>query len=130
MNASIFRNTSLVVSLLAAAATFAAPIESVESSRAGAAVQTIDAFLQEQAVAQQLTALGVTAEQVRTRLARLNDTQLAQLAAQIDILRAGGDIQGGNPHPWGPLACIFRPLGRLLHDLYQLLFCWGTPARG
>lgn len=128
MNASIFRYTSLVVSLLATATTFAAPIESVESGRAAAAIQTIDTFLQEQAVAQQLTALGVTPEQVRTRLAQLDDTQLAQLAAQIDTLRAGGTIQGGNPNRWGPLACIFRPLGRLLHDLYQLVFCWGPPA--
>ena len=107
------------------AAAMAAPVESVESARASAALRKVETFLSEQAVAQQLTALGLSEEQVSTRLARLSDVQLEQLAAQVDLIKAGGTIQGGNPNPWGPLRCIFKPLGRFLYDVFQVFVCWG-----
>ncbi len=115
-----------VVLLISSIAAMAAPVDSIESGQAGGARQKINAYLGEQAVAQQLTALGLTRTQVDEQLARLSDSQLEQVAAQIDLLRAGGDIQGGNPNPYGPLECIFAPLGRLLYNIYQLVFCWGT----
>ncbi len=128
MKANVFCVTSflcLAIILATLPTGIAAPVDSVESTRASAEIQKIDAFLSEQAVAQQLAALGVTPEQVQARLARLSDAQLAAVAAQIDLLQAGGTIQGGNPHPWGVMECIFRPIGRFFHDLYQLIFCWG-----
>ena len=106
-------------------AAMAAPIESVESARASVALCKVETFLSEQAVAQQLTALGLSKEQVSMRLAQLSDAQLEQLAAQVDLIKAGGQIQGGNPNPWGPLQCIFNPLSRLCYNVYQVFFCWG-----
>ena len=107
------------------AAAMAAPVESVESARASAALCKVETFLSEQAVAQQLTALGLSKEQVSMRLAQLSDAQLEQLAAQVDLIKAGGQIQGGNPNPWGPLQCVFKPLGRLFYNVFQVFVCWG-----
>ena len=107
------------------AAAIAAPVESVESARASSALQKVEAFLSEQTVARQLTALGLSGEQVSTRLAQLSDAQLEQLAAQVDLMKAGGQIQGGNPNPWGPLQCVFKPLSRFFYNVYQVFVCWG-----
>ncbi len=106
------------------AAAIAAPVESVESARASSALQKVEAFLSEQTVARQLTALGLSGEQVSTRLAQLSDAQLEQLAAQVDLMKAGGQIQG-DPNPCGPLRCILEPLGRFFYDVYQVFICWG-----
>ena len=105
-------------------AVHAAPIESVESAGAKPALQKVDLFLGEQAVATQLTKLGVNADQVRARLARLDDAQLAQLVAEVDTLQAGGDIQSGNPHPWGPIGCVFKRIGDTFVHFVKILFCW------
>jgi hypothetical protein len=105
--------------------TFAAPVESVESARASAALQKVDAFLNEKAVAKQLTALGISHEQASARLAQLSDAQLEQLAAQVDLIHAGGTIQNGEIKPLGPIGCIAKQLGDLFHDFFELLFCWG-----
>ncbi len=102
----------------------AAPVESTESSRV-VALQKVDSFLSEQVVAAQMESLGMTKAEVTARLATLSDTELATLAGQIDLLQAGGTIQGGNPHPSGVLGCIFKPVGRFFYNLYQLIFCWG-----
>ncbi|MGD0016584.1 MAG: PA2779 family protein [Verrucomicrobiia bacterium] len=105
-------------------AAVAAPVESVESARATTALRKVETFLSERAVEQQLTLLGFSKEQASTRLAQLSDAQLEQLAAQVDLIKAGGQIQGGNPNPSGPLYCLFKPLSRFLYDVYQLFFCW------
>jgi hypothetical protein len=103
----------------------AALVESVESSRASAARQKVDAFLSEKIVAGQLTALGISHEQVSTRLAQLSESQLQQLAAQVDLIRAGGTIQGGDLNRLGPLGYMAKQLQTLLYNFYQFLFCWG-----
>jgi len=106
-------------------ATMAAPIESVESARTSAALGKVETFLSEQEVAQQLTALGLSKEQVSMRLVQLSDTQMEQLAAQVDLIKAGGQIQGGEPEKWGPLHCVLEPLGRLFYNVYQVFVGWG-----
>ena len=115
-----------VASILLTVSAHAAPIESVESGRARAALPAADMVVLEQTVAHQLQVLGLSAAQVEMQLAELSDAQIEELAGAIDRLQAGGTIEGGNPHPWGFLGCIFRPIGRLLHDIYQVLFCWGS----
>ena len=107
------------------ASVWAAPVESVESGRATAAQAKIDAFLGEQLVAQQLAVLGLSPDQARARVAQLSEAQLEQVAAQIDLLQAGGTIEGGNPHPWATLECLMKPLGRLFYNIYHMMFCWG-----
>lgn len=102
----------------------AAPVESVESARA-TAKQRIDSYLAQQIVMDELQALGVSPQQIDARIARLSDTQLEQLAAQVDLLQAGGTIQRGNPRPLGVLHCILEPAGRFFYNVYQLVFCWG-----
>ena len=115
---------SLVVALLVAASTgFAAPVESVERGPALTARQTVDQYLSQQVIVDHLATLGLTAAEASARVDRLSTTALEQLAAQIETVRAGGTIQGGNPHPFGPLACIFRPLANLFKSVYRL-FCW------
>jgi hypothetical protein len=115
----------LISSIVMGSTVMAAPVESVESARASTSLQKIDAFLGEQLVADQLTALGLSREQARARLSKLSEAQLEQLAAQVDLIRAGGTIQSGNPNPLGPLGYFLQQLGKLLHDVYALLFTWG-----
>lgn len=123
----------LITVLAVSASVSAAPIESVESSRASVAKQKLDAFLSEKIVVAQLTALGVKPEQVTARLAQLSDTQIEQLAAQIDLLKTGGDIQRGCPNPIGPLdGCPAHPVGCVLEQIrlwfkkfFNTFFCWG-----
>ena len=114
----------VTVVLLTASAAFAVPIESVDSARASDAFQKVDAFLGEQAVADQLVKLGVTPEQAKARLAQLSDAQLEELAAQVDTLRAGGMIQGGHPNPLGPIGCVFYQIGVTIKHVVKFLFCW------
>ncbi len=111
-----------LVSVSAISAVVAAPVESVESSRASVALQKVDAFLGEQAIAQQLQALGVTPEQARARVAQLSEAQLEQVAAEIDLIQAGGTIQGSSSG--GALHCVWSTLCTLGRNLYAILFCW------
>lgn len=103
----------------------AAPVESVDSPRASVAWQKIDGFLNDAAVAKQLTTLGLTRAQVDARLASLSDAQLEQLAAQVDTIRAGGTIQHSGAYWVGPLGCAWSQFKVLLYNVYQTLFCWG-----
>jgi len=105
----------------------AAVVESVDSSRASVAWQQVDQFLSTAAVAQQLTALGVSRAEVDARLAGLSDAQLEQLAAQMGTLRAGGTIQHSRAFWFGPLGCAWQQLKVLAYNLYHALFCWGPP---
>lgn len=113
--------TAAIIGISAASA---APIESVESAAAKPTLQKVDSFLGEQAVAVQLRKLGVSPAQAQARLAKLNDAQLEQLAAQVDKIHAGGDIQSGSPHPLGPVGCIFARLGDSIVHIVKFLFCW------
>jgi len=102
----------------------AAPVESVDSSRATVAWQKIDGFLSDAAVAKQLTAAGLTRAQVDGRLARLSDAQLEQLAAQVDTLRAGGTIEHSQQYWLGPIGCAWHQFKVLLYNIYHTFFCW------
>jgi hypothetical protein len=112
------------VALIGAWSAPAAPVESVESPLTAAAFQKVDAFLSERAVVDELTKLGVTRDQIQSRLAKLNDIQIEELAAQIDTLHAGGKIQCGCPHPLGPLGCVLRSIHESICHLVRFLFCW------
>jgi hypothetical protein len=107
--------------VLVGTAIHAAPVDSVESSRA-ASLSKVDSFLAEKVVAKQLNARGMSAEQARARLARLSDTQLEELASQVDLIQAGGTIQGSNT-AW-PAHCFFKSLGTLFSNVFRILFCW------
>ena len=102
----------------------AAPIDSIESAVAKPTLQKVDLFLGEQVVATQLSKLGVSADQVHARLVKLDDAQLTQLAAEVDRLKAGGDIQTDDPHPMGPIGCIFKQIGITIAHFFKVLFCW------
>lgn len=101
----------------------AAPVDSKESTRT-AAIQKVETVLAEKAVADQLAQLGLSQAEARARLARLSDAQLEQLAAQVDLIQAGGTIQGGDV-AW-PVVCMFKSLGTLLSNIFRVLFCWTT----
>jgi hypothetical protein len=75
-------------------------------------------------VAEQLMALGLTPAQAQARLTQLEDAQLTALAAQVDSLRAGGDIEPGYPHPLGPVGCVLKKIGDTIANVFKLLFCW------
>lgn len=113
-----------VVALIGVAAAVAAPVESVESARTSAAFQKVDAFLGEKIVTDQLTSLGLSADQARARLANLSEAQITQLAAQIDLLQAGGKIKSAHLHPLGPLCCIIRQIHDFTSYVIHFLFCW------
>jgi hypothetical protein len=113
-----------VICAIGITTTLAAPIESVESVVAKPSLQKVGAFLNEKAVADQLTKLGVTPAQAEAKIARLDDQQLRQLAAQVDELKAGGDIESGHPHPLGPFGCVLKRLGDTIAHVFKLLFCW------
>ena len=113
-----------VAAILCISAAQAALVESVESAVAKPAWQKVDAFLGEKAVVAQFTRLGISPEQALARLAQLEDAQLAQLAAQVDKIQAGGDVTGGNPHPLGPIGCVFRQIGISIAHFFKILFCW------
>lgn len=126
MNKSDWIKVAVVVTLLTAVSLprlVAAPVESVESSRAAAAIDKIDAFLAEEAVAKQLADLGMTREEATARMCKLSDAQLEELAASVDRIKAGGTIQGGDP-ACNPVANIFVSIGNFLKTFFCLFFCW------
>lgn len=119
---------SAVTALVAGVSSvIAAPVESVESSRASTALQKVDAFLGEEIVAKQLTAMGLSREQASTRLAQLSESQLEELAAQVDLIKAGGTIQGGGVNPLGPIGCFFQQVGVFVSNIIKFVFCWTDP---
>jgi len=103
---------------------FAAPSESVESAGASTAYQKVDAMLNEQIVAGQLQAVGLTSQQAHARLSQLNDQQLGQLAAQADLIQAGGTIQGCQCNNAGPLAYVWQQLTAFAINVYRTFVCW------
>lgn len=113
-----------ILAIVSALSTIAAPVESVDSARASAAFQKLDAFLGEQRVIDQLTSLGVSPQETRVRLAKLSDSQLEELAAQVDLIQAGGKIVCGHVHLLGPIGCVLRSIHDFTSHLIHFLFCW------
>src|SRR6266849_6161014 len=95
--------TAIVVN---ASSGFAAPCESVESAGASTAYQKVDALLSEKIVVSHLQAIGLSSQQAHARLSQLSEQQLGQLAAQANMIQAGGTIQGDNDGNLGPLTCM------------------------
>jgi hypothetical protein len=118
--------SAITAILVGASSTFAAPCESVESAGASTAYQKVGAMLNEQAVAARLQAVGLSSQQAQARLSRLSEQQLGQLAAQADLIQAGGTIQGDEDNR-GPLDCMWQQLSCFFVDIYRLVFCWGDP---
>ena len=124
MNIARFTILAAVAAVvLGAASAFAAPCESVESASASTTCQKIDAMLGEKIVADHLKAMGLNSEQARAHVSQLSEAQLDQLAAQADLIQAGGTIQGDNNH-LGPLECMFKQIKTFFYNVYQLVFCW------
>jgi hypothetical protein len=114
--------TLIAVTVIAVSSAVAAPVESVESSRA-TALAKVEGFLAEKAVTDQLTSLGLTRDQAVARLAKLSDTQIEQLAAQVDQIRACGDIEGDTTGG-GAFGAFFKQLGAFFYNIFQVLFFW------
>jgi hypothetical protein len=113
--------TAIIVS---ASSSFAAPCESVESAGASTAYQKVDAMLSEKIVVSHLQAIGLSSQQAHAHLSQLNEQQLGQLAAQADLLQAGGTIQHGEVNKYGPLGCMWHELTVFCTNVYRLIFCW------
>lgn len=107
----------------------AAPSESVESAGASTAYQKVDAMFGEQMVACRLQAVGLTAQQAHARLSQLSDQQLAQLAAQADLIQTGGTIQCGDVDKLGPLVCMWHQITTFCTNVYRVIFCWAPELK-
>jgi TolA-binding protein len=119
--------TKVIVALMAVAvvgvsSVVAAPVESIESGRT-AALAKVEGFLAEKVVADQLASFGLTRDQVSARLTKLSDTQIEQLATQVDQIRAGGDIEGDTTGG-GIVGAFFRQVGNFFYNIFQVLFFW------
>jgi hypothetical protein len=116
--------SGVVACVLSASSGFAAPCESVESAGASTAYQKADALLSEKIVASHLQSAGLSIQQAHARLSQLSEQQLGQLAAQADMIQAGGTIQTGNVNDLGPVGCMLSHLCDLFTNIYRTLFCW------
>jgi hypothetical protein len=125
MKTSRFVILSAVTAILVgASSTFAAPCESVESAGASTAYQKVDAMLNEQAVGARLQAIGLSSQQAQARLSQLSEQRLGQLAAQADLIQAGGTIQKDKDNH-GAVDCVWHQIGVFFFNVYRLVFCWG-----
>ena len=112
----------IAVTVIGISSAVAAPVESMESGRA-VALAKVDCFLAEKAVADQLKSLGLTTQQVSSRLALLSDTQIGQLAAEVDQIRAGGEIES-DPTRYGVFDSFFKQIGTFFYNIFQVVFFW------
>ena len=85
-----FLCTSL--SLPAAQAQVLSTEDFLGATERSAHLQTVNAVLQQDAVKAQLIAYGVDPVDAAERVAQLSDQELAELAAQMDDLPAGGSV--------------------------------------
>ncbi len=85
----------------------------------------IDGFLAKQEVQDKLSSLGVSSADIKERLAKLTDEEIAQINQKIDELPAGGDVGA----VIGVLAFIFIVL--LITDILGLtkVFTFTRPVR-
>jgi hypothetical protein len=116
--------SAVIACVISTSSAYAAPCESVESAGASTAYQKADALFSERIVASHLQSVGLSSQQAHARLSQLSEQQLGQLAAQADMIQAGGTIQRGNVNDLGPVGCMLQNLGVFFTDLYRLLFCW------
>lgn len=125
MNVTRFSVLAVVTAIVVGTTSvFAAPSESVESAAASTAYQKVDTMLNEKIVVNQLESIGLSSQQAQARLSRLSEQQLGQLAAQADMLQAGGTIQGDPAGNLGPLTCMWHHTVVFFTDVYRLVFCW------
>jgi len=115
---------ALTALMITVSAAFAAPCASVESACASTAYQKVDGLLGEKIVADRLQAIGVSPAQARARVSQLSEQQLQQLAAQVDMIQAGGTIQGGDVDRLGPLSHMWRQLCTFCLNVYHFIFTW------
>ena len=120
---------TLTVLIIGAGPVLAAPCESVESACASTAYQKVDAMLSHKIVADRLQAIGVSEAQARARVSQLSAQQLQQLAAQADMIQAGGTIQGGEVRPLGPLNYMWDQLCMFCKNVYHFVFSWDPSAK-
>lgn len=66
-------------------------LEAIESQQRTRDLETVSSALAREEVREQMAALGVDAQQIDTRLAAMTDSELRQLAGEIESLPAGGD---------------------------------------
>jgi len=111
-----------LIAVTAVSSVVAAPVESMETGRAAAQAK-VQGFLAEKVVSDQLKSLGLTTEQVNARLALASDTQIEQLATQVDLIRTGGDIQTDNTGG-GAFGAFFKQLGDFFYALFHTIFFW------
>jgi hypothetical protein len=125
MNVTRFSVLAVVTTIvIGATSVFAAPSESVESAGASTAYQKVDAMLSEKIVASQLQSIGLSSQQVHARLSQLSEQELGQLAAQADMIQAGGTIQHDKGAELGPLGCMWHELTIFCTNVYRVIFCW------
>ena len=117
--------SAVLAIVVSASSALAAPCESVESAGASTAYQKVDAMLSQKVVVNHLQSIGLSRQQAQARLSQFSQQQLAQLAAQADMIQAGGMIQGGQVNDLGPLGCVFHQFGVFFRNMYHLIFCWG-----
>jgi len=116
--------SAVVAGVVTAFSAFAAPCESVESAGASTAYQKADALLSEKIVVSHLQSVGLSSQQAHARLSQLSEQQLGQLAAQADMIQAGGTIESGHVNDLGPVGCMLQNIGVFFTNVYRLLFCW------
>jgi hypothetical protein len=67
-------------------------VGAVSAGSRAADLGTIQSTLESKLVAQRLTEVGLTAQEVQARLAALSDDQLHQVAQNLDGLQPGGEL--------------------------------------
>ena len=122
--ARLFILSAVTAIIVSATSAYAAPCESVASAGASTAYQKVDALLGEKIVTTHLQKIGLSHEQAQARLSQLDDQQLSELAAQVDMIHVGGTIQKGDVHPGGPFWYIGHQFCRFFDNVYRLLFSW------
>jgi hypothetical protein len=66
-------------------------LTAVESQQRAHDLETVNGAMAREEVREQMTALGVDAQQIDARLAAMTDAELRQLAGEIESMPAGGD---------------------------------------
>jgi hypothetical protein len=117
---------TLTILVIHAPAALAAPCASVESACASTAYQKVDAMLSEKIVADRLQAIGVSQAQAHARVSQLSEGQLQQLAAQADLIQAGGTMQSGDLNKWQPLNFMWQQFCMFWSNVYHFVFTWNS----
>ncbi len=120
----LFFLSAITAIIVGATSAYAAPCESVASASASTAYQKVDGMLGEKIVASHLQAIGLSPEQAQARLSQLSERQLGELAAQADMIHAGGTIQGADLQKWNPFTYLGHQFCNFCDDVYRLLFSW------